>query len=61
MIQICKTQEKYVKNWDCLYATEKQLEITMNKQKFKELCREYDIPVVPEIKIENDINSEDFK
>lgn len=42
------------------YATEKQLEITMNKQKFKELCREYDIPVVPEIKIENDINSEDL-
>lgn len=34
------------------YATKEQLEITMNKLKFKELCREYEVPVVPEFGID---------
>lgn len=40
------------------YATEKQLEITSNKKKFKDFCRECEIPVVKEFPINtiNDIN-----
>lgn len=38
------------------YATEKQLEVTMNKDKFKELCRQFDIPVVPEFQIFDDFD-----
>lgn len=30
------------------YATEEQLEVTSNKNKFKEFCRRYDVPVIPE-------------
>ena len=30
------------------YATEEQLEVTSNKDKFKEFCRRYDVPVIPE-------------
>ena len=30
------------------YATEEQLEVSSNKNKFKEFCRRYDVPVIPE-------------
>ena len=42
------------------YATEEQLEITMNKHRFKELCRKFEIPVVPEYQICKELESIDL-
>ena len=36
------------------YATEEQIEVLINKANFKNLCREYDVPVVPEYDISID-------
>lgn len=33
------------------YATEMQIEITMNKARFKQLCKESDVPFTPEYKV----------
>lgn len=43
------------------YATEEQLEITMDKYKFKQLCREHGVPVVKEFYINEEFNNEDLK
>ncbi len=39
------------------YATKDQLNITMNKAKFKQLCRKHDIPTVPEFDFANGLSS----
>ena len=42
------------------YATEEQIEITTNKLLFKETCRKYDIPVVPEFSVDGNLRKEDL-
>lgn len=41
------------------YASEKNIEQTIDKIKFKEMCRKYNVPVVPEY-TENDIDSIEY-
>jgi len=43
------------------YATKEQIEIATNKSKFKQLCREYNVPVVEEYKIDKSFRPEDLK
>ncbi len=43
------------------YATKEQLEVTMNKAKFKRLCQEHGIPVVPEFALDGNFNREDLQ
>lgn len=43
------------------YATKDQIDITTNKVKFKQLCREFDIPVVEECSINYPFTREDLK
>lgn len=43
------------------YATKDQLEITMNKYKFKNLCRQYGVPVVPEVQLDQNFGEEDLE
>ena len=43
------------------YATKEQIEIATNKSKFKQLCREHNIPVVEEYKIDKSFRPEDLK
>ncbi len=38
------------------YITQKQIDITTHKVKFKTLCNKFQVPVVEEYKIENDLN-----
>jgi biotin carboxylase len=42
------------------YASEEQIEITTNKQKFKKLCNEFDVPVVEEYKISYPFKKEEM-
>ena len=43
-----------------VYATEEQWNLCQDKKNFKELCKRYHVPVVPEYKKEEEINNEDF-
>ena len=43
------------------YATREQIEVTTNKLLFKETCRKYGIPVVPEFHVDADLKSEDLE
>ncbi|PAE25785.1 ATP-grasp domain-containing protein [Bacillus sp. 7894-2] len=43
------------------YATKEQLEITTNKKRFKEYCKQYEIPVVEEYFFENDFKEWDIE
>ncbi len=40
------------------YATEEQIEITTNKRKFKDICHNFDIPVVEEYNIQPEFSEE---
>lgn len=40
------------------YATKDQLDLTMNKASFKELCRKHGVPVVDEFPLEHDLKQE---
>ena len=42
------------------YATKKQWDICQNKASFKELCRRFDVPVVPEYKLSPEILTEEL-
>ena len=35
------------------YATKEVFEITMDKSRFKQLCRDYDVPVIPEYRLDD--------
>lgn len=35
------------------YATKEVFEITMDKARFKQLCRDYDVPVIPEYRLDD--------
>lgn len=43
------------------YATKEQINVTTNKLLFKETCREYGIPVVPEFHLDGDLKREDLE
>lgn len=43
------------------YATKEQIAILTDKVKFKELCREFDIPVVEEYSLENPLDEQGYK
>ncbi|NLY76518.1 MAG: ATP-grasp domain-containing protein [Tissierellia bacterium] len=43
------------------YATKEQIDIAINKQKFKALCRKFDIPVVEEYEIKQPISFQDIE
>lgn len=42
------------------YCTKKQWDILQNKKLFKEICREYKVPTVPEYSINDSLTSKDF-
>lgn len=42
------------------YATEEQWNICQNKQQFKNLCRQYGVPCVPEFSIDDDPSTYDY-
>lgn len=42
------------------YATKHQIEVTTDKLLFKQTCREYGIPVVPEYHLDKDLAAEDL-
>lgn len=42
------------------YATKEQLDVTMNKVRFKELCRKHDVPVVEEFRLDQSLCREDL-
>ena len=42
------------------YATKEQWDICQNKASFKDLCRKYDVPVVPEYKLSPDLLTEEL-
>ncbi|MDN7228021.1 ATP-grasp domain-containing protein [Planococcus sp. N064] len=42
------------------YATEEQLEICSNKDRFKEYCRDYGIPVIEEYNMDESLKEEDL-
>ena len=43
-----------------VYATKEQWDICQDKISFKQLCRKYDVPVVPEYKVGTTLRDEDF-
>lgn len=42
------------------YATKEQIQITTDKQKFKQLCQENGLPVIYQYRLDSDFNSEDL-
>lgn len=43
------------------YATANQIETTMNKEKFKQLCREFKVPSTPEYVMNDEFSSENIE
>lgn len=43
------------------YASKQQIEVTANKLLFKQTCRKYGVPVVPEYHLDGDLKPEDLK
>jgi len=42
------------------YATEEQWDATQDKRHFKDLCKKFDVPGVPEYSIDDELSEEDF-
>ena len=54
MIRLCKKA-----GLPC-YATEKQWDLCQNKRHFKDMCKQYHVPGVPEFSIDDMLTEEDF-
>jgi len=54
MIQLCAKAKKYC------YATEEQWNETQDKRNFKDLCKRFGVPGVPEFSINDALKEEDF-
>lgn len=54
MIKLCKKADL-----PC-YATEKQWDLCQNKRHFKDLCKHYQVPGVPEFSVDDILTEEDF-